>query len=463
VSVSHRIATACLGLTLAFALGCSEAPRSNLLVVAVDTLRWDHLGVYGNSREVSPEIDSLAQSGVRFERAYATAPWTQPSVASMLTGLHPASHGADRLLRVLPDSAHTLAERLAEQGYVTAAVVSHYLIGPRFGFDQGFETFVHGSALGPGKFSTPGVSSRGTELLSRFAASDTPFFLFLHYFDPHYSYERHARYGFAASGGAGRLTGGESMEELRTLTPPPDEGERRFVRDLYDEEVRFTDSGIGTVLRAIDRLGLRDDTIVVLVADHGEEFYERGWLGHTRTLHEELVRVPLILRVPGAGPAVVRESVSLAGLMPTLLDLLGQSAGRAEEHQAGSFAALVRGQERWVPQPIYLETEFFRNAAEGALAGEGELERRHALIVGDLKLIEDRMTGSRRLYDLGDDPLEERDLAASAAPGTRGDLEEKLRATAERFGDERLEGAAGELAPSAEEVRLLRELGYIAE
>jgi arylsulfatase A-like enzyme len=218
------------------------------------------------------------------------------------------------------------------------------------------------------------------------------------------------------------------------------------------------------VLRALDRLKLAESTVVVLVADHGEEFYERGWLGHTRTLHEELVRVPLIVSAPEMAPAVVDDPVSLTGLMPTLLDLLGiRPRERDGAAQAGSFAPLVRGEPHSNREPIYLSTEFFRHAGGDTHAEAGELERRHALIVGDVKLIEDRASGRQQLYDLRDDPLERRDLIETIGSRTRSELEELLRAVAERSRAERLEGAAESTAPSAQELRLLRELGYIAE
>ena len=433
-----------------FAAGCAQPPEHNLLLIVVDTLRADHLGSYGYERSVSPEIDELASRGVRFERAYATAPWTQPSVASILTGLYPASHGADRLLRVLPASADTLAERLQQAGYTTAAVVSHYLLGPRFGFDQGFETFVHGTAVDAGRFSTPGVSTRANELLGRLAREERPFFLFLHYFDPHYAYERHPHFGYAAAEGVGRLTGKQSVEELRALEPPPDAAETAFVRDLYDEEIRFTDAGIGRVLDQLARLGLADSTVVVLVSDHGEEFWERGWLGHTRTLHDELVRVPLIVRSPGIAPRTVSEPISLVAMVPTLLELLGLEAGAS---QAGSFASLLRSDAGYAGEPIYLETEYFARGPQATRP-----ERKHAVIEGTWKLVEDRVSGVRRLYDLAADPNEQR-----ALPSTNPQLEQKLEAAAARFAAQRLEGAPDPVVPSRQEKALLRALGYIAE
>ena len=263
----------------------------------------------------------------------------------MLTGLHPASHGADRLLRVLPDSAHTLAERLAEQGYATAAVVSHYLIGPRFGFDQGFRDLRPRVGARPREVLDPRRPRPAERSCSPASPpSDTPFFLFLHYFDPHYSYERHARYGFAASGGAGR-----SAEESRwrSCGLSHHRRTRASVASCATSTTRKCDSPTRASAPCCAR-SIASDSATTRSSSSWpitERSSTSGAGSATREpFTEELVRVPLILRVPGAGPAVVRESVSLAGLMPTLLDLLGQSAGRAEDDQAGSFAALVRGE-----------------------------------------------------------------------------------------------------------------------
>ena len=464
-SVVSPAAAIALGVAL---LACGPGPRHNLVVIAVDTLRWDHVGSYGADRDTSPSIDALARSGTRFERAYASAPWTQPSVASMLTGLYPASHGVDRLLRVLPDSADTLAEVLQRAGYATGCVVSHFVIGPKFNFDQGCDTFVHGSALGGGRFSTPGVTERSTELLDQLARDGRPFFLFVHYFDPHYDYQRHRRYGFAAES-QGRLTGGETIAELRALSPPPNAAERQFVRDLYDEEVRFTDAGIGRLLAKLGRTGKADNTVVVVVADHGEEFFDRGWLGHTRTLYEELLRVPLVIRTT-AGAAIgrtVHEPVSLVALPPTLLELVGVDRDGLP-FQARSFASLVHGKPGWEPEPVYAETEYWRhdpNAAPDPATGElvgTQLERRHAVIRGRYKLIVDRNTRLPELYDLVADPREQNDLYA-ANPRVAEEMERLLEAQAERAAAGRLSGAATAGPPSAAERAMLEQLGYIAD
>ena len=459
-------------LVAAAALACSEAAPKNAVVIVVDTLRRDHLGAYGYARDTSPHLDTLAAEGTRFDRAYATAPWTQPSVASMLTGLHPGSHGADRLLRSLPAAARTLPEILAAEGYATGCVVSHFLVGPRFGFDQGCETMIHGSALGVSAFSTPGVTERGTELLEAWALERRPFLLWLHYFDPHYEYRRHPGTGFAA-GAVGRLDGEQSVAELRSLAPPPSDAEAGFVRDLYDEEVRFTDAGIGRLLRRLEHIGLAKQTVVVVVADHGEEFWERGWLGHTRSLHDELLRVPLVIRAPGA-PAgrVATAPVSLVGLVPTLLELLDIETDTS--FQAGSFASLVTGTgRRFEPEPVLGETEFWRQALDervspavrdrGALraVGADDLVRRQALVQGRHKLIRDPATGAVELYDLERDP-EERDDLALRESGLARELTASLELRIRETHGARLEGAAAPDGPTDEERALLRSLGYRA-
>jgi arylsulfatase A-like enzyme len=307
------------------------------VIVVVDTLRFNHLGCYGYERNTSPSVDRFAGEAVRFDRAYASSSWTQPSVASMLTGLHPGAHTVFRMERSLPDTAETLAEILKDEGYATAAIISHRLIGTGTNFDQGFEVFDELHAKGYRYRSTPGVTAKAISLLEGFAREERPFFLLVHYFDPHYNYNRHSAFGFAPKS-AGRLKGIESIKKLRAL-PDPTPAEIGLVEGLYDEEVRYTDQGFGRLLAALEELNLKEKTMIVFTADHGEEFYERGWLGHTRTLYEEIIRVPLLVRMPKGrnGGEVVRDQVSLVGLTPTVLDIMGvDTAGK--EYDGPSFA-----------------------------------------------------------------------------------------------------------------------------
>jgi arylsulfatase A-like enzyme len=384
----------------------------------------------------------------------------------MITGLHPSSHKVERLLRVLPESAETLAEVLARAGYVTGSVVSHWLIGSEFGFDQGCDFFLEGHARGgPDALTSPGVSSEAGQLLGTLARDERPFFLLVHYFDPHYAYKRHPEYGFAKAS-AGRLSGEESIEELRALKPPPDEEERGLLRDIYDEEIRYTDAGIERLLSELERLGLYDDTLIVFTADHGEEFFERGWVGHTRTLYDELIRVPLVIRLPGSREAgrVVREAVSLVSLMPSLLDLMGvDRAGLSV--QGPSFAPLLTGKGGYRPGTLYSEVDRYSEGIGRSAVSEGLVPRemilKHAIVSGRFKLIVDRLSGERELYDLERDPQERENLAARE-PEIVQTLVQQLAQRAAEAGSRPLARVGEERIQTQNEQEMLRQLGYIS-
>jgi arylsulfatase A-like enzyme len=417
-------------------------------MIVVDTLRVDHVGAYGYGRDVSPAVDALADDGVRFERAYSVAPWTQPSVATVITGLYPSSH------------------KLGRAGYVTGSVVSHWLIGSEFGFDQGFDFFLEDQARGgPDALTSLAVSTEASQLIEVLARDERPFFLLVHYFDPHYAYTRHPEYGFAKPS-AGRLSGEERIEELRALKPPPDEEERGFLRDLYDEEIRYTDAGIERLLGALKRLGLYDDTLIVFAADHGEEFFERGWVGHTRTLYDELIRVPLLIRLPGSREAgrVVGEAVSLVSLMPSLLDLMGvDRAGLSP--QGPSFAPLLTGEGGYQPSALYSEVDRYSEGIGRSAASEGLVPRemilKHAIVSGRFKLIVDRLRGERELYDLERDP-QEGDNLAGREPEILQTLTQRLAQTAAEAGSRPLARVGEERIQTENEQEMLRQLGYIS-
>jgi arylsulfatase A-like enzyme len=430
--------------------------RPNVLFIVIDTLRFDHVGCYGAARETTPAIDALAADAVRFERAYATAPWTIPSVGSMLTGLYPSRHTATSFPRQLPDDVQTLAEILKREGYATAGVVSHWAIGTRFNFQQGYDVYLESEARGHDHVSTPGVTRQALEQLEALAAGDRPFFLFVHYFDPHYNYLRHPEYGFAPPS-AGRLKGGEPIGKLTRMTADMSPEEAQFLRDLYDEEIRFTDAGIGRLLDKLDVLGHRGDTLIVLTADHGEEFLDHGQLGHTKTLYEELVRIPLIVRERSdSRPGVtVEQPVSLVSLPPTILDVLGVDPSPFS-FQAASIEPLRAGSRSGEPDVVFFEVDFVPVDKQGP---RKEVHKKG--IVGErYKLIRDDTTLRAELYDLGVDGGEDTDLA-----GRQPELASELLAALDRA--IALAGARGrdarERILDEEEIRRLRGLGYLGD
>jgi arylsulfatase A-like enzyme len=432
------------------------AERLNIVLIVIDTLRYDRLGSYGSGRETSPELDRFAQSAVRVERAYAPAPWTIPSIASMMTGLYPGNHGATKLESEPHADLSMLAEVLKREGYVTGAVVSHVLL-QRSGFRQGFDQYQY-TALGDPHLtvSSDAVTSQAQALAGRLAFAPEPFFLFVHYFDPHYSYRRHPEYGFAAPS-AGRLREGQDIEELHEMAADLSDEELEFLRDLYDEEIRHTDAAIGRLLKSLEERGIDEETLVLIVGDHGEEFVEHGGLGHSRTLYDEVLRVPLLIRDPRdtSTRRVIEGPVSLVALMPTILDLVGVDAGGLH-FQAQSFAPLLSSHTS--------DSTGFDRPDSDIIFSEVDVEpwqaHKKAIVVAGFKLIRDDASKRIELYDLKTDPKERLDLSESAP-----DTVARLLPLLERQIEFVREGAGDELLRriSHQELEQLRSLGYVGD
>ena len=390
-----------------------EAPEQppNILLITVDTLRADHVGAWGYSRDTTPAIDALTEKSLVFERAYSPAPWTLPAVASLHTGLYPTAHTIQRPRAALPSEVVTLAEILQREGWVTASVTSNSLLSERFGYGQGFDFYDTGDAIDHAHISTPGVTQTARDHLANFAESEQPFFLSVLYFDPHYDWLSHGM-GFAAES-AGRLLGGETIHELRDMAA---EGsglsveEISHIRDRYDEEVRFTDQGIGTLLFELEALGLSDNTIVLFTADHGEEFMEHGWLGHTRFLYDGMIHVPLAIydpRTPQKG-ARIAAPVSTVSVTPTLVELAGLDAGKYAFGER-SLAPLLSGEVDFPFGPVFSEVNF-KAAQEKNNEKDAHFK---AVIDGATKFI--RVPGKQifEAYDTDMDPGEQSDLVQS--------------------------------------------------
>jgi arylsulfatase A-like enzyme len=443
-----------LGALVACTATSSQPP--NVLLIVVDTLRHDHVGCYGATRDTTPALDALATEAVRFERAYSPAPWTMPAVASMLTGLHPSGHGLTRV-GALTGEARTLAEILQQHGYATTGIVSHLLLGARFGFDQGFAEFVESYSATPHHdVSTQRVTRQARQALERMAGQQRPFFLFVHYFDPHYHYKRHAQYGFAPET-SGRLDGDETIQELRELMLDLTPDELNFIKALYDEEVRHTDAGVGRLLAALSELDVDRNTLVIVTSDHGEEFLDRGWLGHTRTLYDELVRVPLLIRLPekNYSPKVSDVPISLTALTPTILDLVGVDS-MPFDFQARSFSRMLDAGTTELGGDVLSEVDFIPFNS-----GKWVREVHKKSVVADRhKVVRDDTTGLVEVYDLADDPGETRNLAPE-----RPELAARLLSRLEEWVAE-----AGSNALTLEDVLLeeqqidkLRSLGYVGQ
>ena len=371
----------------ACAASCSDPePPRNLLVIAVDTLRADRLGTYGYSRPTSAGIDELFESAVVFEDAHSTAPWTLPSFASLMTSTHVSTHRCWQRASKLDESFTTLAEVMASQGFHTRSIVSHTFLGTPYGLAQGFvehdESLVYDDRTSSHAISSPPVTQKAIAFLEQTAgrADADPWFLWVHYFDPHIAYQAHR---------------GVS-ERFGTREDP----------DLYDGEIAFTDHHIARLLRKLEQLGFADDTVVAFVSDHGEEFFEHGRKGHGKTLFQEVLRIPFAIRVPGIEPRRVQDTVSVVDFMPTMLELF-ELPPPPTPLAGNSLLGLMRGQHRAERDVLMQAHPVLRQA------------RLDAFIHGRWKLIREvpdegksRSTYSLLLFDHDADPGETRDLAA---------------------------------------------------
>ena len=412
------------------AAGCSNEPRDgianaprNLLIVSVDTLRADALGLYGYGRPTSPHIDEAASSAFVFERAYSTSSWTLPAMASLMTSEDPRTHGCVAKKRKLPQHFETVAEVLAAADFATGAVTSHLFISKDYGFDQGFELFdeelMHESMDAPHRaISSPGITERGVRWLRARAAEPdaSRWFLWLHYFDPHRNYLPHP--GISKSFG------------------------RDEMRSLYDGEIAFTDVHIGHLFQELASLGLEDDTLVVFVADHGEEFQEHGDWGHGKALYEEVVRIPLWMRVPGHQGERIESPVSIVDIMPTVLELLDV---RAPAVAGTSLAPTMTGTAHVERGPVLLKLE------DSGLEG---------IVSGNWKLVRDVNTGVAELFDSSVDRYDQNDLAAAQPARVTTLLQALERETIQAESRSR---GLGNHEATDEQLKALEDLGYVGD
>ncbi|MFH0945230.1 MAG: sulfatase, partial [Planctomycetota bacterium] len=419
----------------------------DLVLITVDTLRVDRLDLYGAERQTSPGLTALAASGITFERAISQAPWTLPAMASIHTSLFPGQHGAIQVNRRLGQKAVTVAEVLAQNGYRTAAVVSHLFCSRRFGFGQGFERFDQ-TLLATEKDMTSERLTRAA-LKSYGLSGEGPRFLWVHYFDPHFSYLRHPEYGYA-DGYEGPLSDEVKFEDLGGLEgPAPGQisaEDARYALAVYDEEIRHTDRWIAELVEGIRDAASGREVVFVLTSDHGEYFFERGRFGHGKDVYKELVHVPLILAgdLPGGERGVrVERFVETASIPATLMELAGISG-----HPFRGIS-LLSGDDP-------------RQASGGAVYSEGNYawgtdQRKRAVIVDPWKLIENLDDGSLELYEVRQDPEELIDRIEDERVGA---IVERLSALLRSFSERNTSGPADQIIVSEEERRRMEALGY---
>jgi choline-sulfatase len=397
----------------------------NLLLVSIDTLRADHLGCYGYPAAKTPNLDRLSRAGITFDEAICAAPLTLPSHSTLLTGLSPVSHGVrDNANFKLADDFVTLAEVLRANGYSTGAAVGAYILDARFGLNQGFTYYDDDLSAGrqPSLFGYPErTADKVTDSAIRWLGGvKQPFFFFAHYYDVHAPYE------------------------------PPQAFASLFPGHPYDGEIAYTDSEIGRLLAYLDGRKMLKHTLVAIVADHGEGLGEHGENTHGILLYEGTLRVPLIIRPPegsrftrgGAGKHIA-EPVSLMDVFPTLLEMLGYEQMGSTDGR--SLVPAIQG-KRLEPKPLYFESMSSYFAYRWSPL-RGVRFNQWKYILGP----------NSQLYNLADDPAEDRNLAqADTAQADR------LRAAVLAAASEEPGTVSPQARISAADAQNLRALGYVS-
>ena len=411
LGLKHSNATSIIILLLSFAFvlfGCSHDKGPNIILVSIDDLRADHLGCYGYSRNTSPNIDSFAKRNIVFKHCYVHEPWTLPSHISMLTSLYPITHGVDQRHRLNQDIL-TLAEVLDNEGYMTMGFVS---AGPwmhaKYGFGQGFKIYRSGKLEETAADRNAFIG----DYLKKY--KEEKLFLFIHYFDVHSDanklpynapppYENLFSDGYDGNvqDGSGNFSASEYLSYVNEHQIRLKENDLNYIISLYDNGIAYMDKCMEDLFDMLKEMDLFDDSLIIITADHGEEFQEHGYMLHSNPYYyEEIMHVPLLVKLPKADnhlngrkrEKVVDGLVESIDIMPTILDLIGTQGPKI---QGKSLMGLIDGNEKG-------KEYVFGFGSTGSVFMRSERWK----MLNDSGLKEGRF----KLFDLHSDPMEKTNL-----------------------------------------------------
>lgn len=357
-----------------------KEPKTSILLITIDSLRPDHMGIYGYTRNTTPNLDKLGEESAVFLNAYSNAPITPTSLTSLLTSIHPHDHQVNWNGK-LSSNYTTLAEILRLHGYHTEAYVSHYILTPEYGLNQGFDYYDY-SVLNKGDPHNITSSKELTDkAIGRLDNTTEPFFIWIHYFDTHYDYLNHTGFEYGNNSDI----------------------------DLYDSEIAYTDYHINRLLDKLKQKELFNKTIIVILADHGEEFREHGNILHNNAPYQELIHIPLIIKTPTTKKQRIQETIDETDIMPTLLKLLETPI---PEGLYGTAIPMQKNEFKTKNKTIY---------AERLKDSKCIIEDKNKLIIktseGNINSIE--------LYNLQEDPKEKNNITETEKQKTT-ELQNKL-------------------------------------
>lgn len=441
--VRRLLELCCLVALLSVECRSHETRKPHILLILMDTLRADHLGCYGYSRNTSPNIDAMAQNGIFFKYAYTVSPWTNPTIASIFTGqfpqaIFPTAVHEEAITQVLPKELNTTAELLKANGYKTIALIDHPGIGPELQYDQGFDVFVKLFEKGNfGQWSRTDVDYVLKEFNEQMdAARGKRVFLYLHLVYPHMPYRPPPPYDTMFGTGFTKL----SQEE------------RQGIINMYDGEIRQTDDAIGRINEELQKRKLTDETYVLVTSDHGEAFWEHGRFTHGNSYFDEVLRIALVITGPrnAVKPAQISEPVSNIDIFPTILHLAS-----VEPPQGTPGKSLLRyaTDSSRAPEPGFI---FSENASSKDIHST-------ACLCQNRKYVHEPgvPNNPHLLYDLSRDPEEKRNLAAEGV--LYSDLQKRMLEHLQENKNRRSRLSVKSVEPDDETKERLRALGYVDE
>ena len=435
--------------------GCTSSKSSTskdtgntIVLVVIDTVGYNRVL---ENPEQAPFIRSLTRSSAIFTNAFSTAPWTKPSIASIITGVYPLGHGVTHPRSRIKKSVPTMAEIFRERGYATGGVVSHVFLAPRTDYKRGFDSYRLTSFKGHvhDSITAEQVTTMGLEWLKNEQKKGTKNkLLFLHYFDPHYNYKHHQEFD-RTSWYKGSLSDAMNFGEFKKRKDSLTSDDLRYIKGLYEEEVLETDKELKRLYKGITDLKLKNETTLIITADHGEAFKDHDHLGHGYQLYNELVHVPLIVHAPSRiGAQTINSVVSTMDILPTLLDLTGNKDKSSQMHGVSFAPALVgKTAAKKSSRVVVSELQYHANHISGVL--------------WPWKAIFNKDDGTWQFFNLERDPVEKKPLVGTDIPNAINDT---LRTTIESYDSGELvshsEEKESEIEYTAEELEVLKTLGY---
>ena len=454
------IVVAVAGVAVFYLSNRKQRRAPNVILITLESLRPDHVGCYTGPKATTPALDAFARESMVYEKAYSVTSWTLAAHASIFTGLYPTAHQAVGPIDKLHNSYETLTEILAKRGYQTAGFSSGPYLRKTHNLTQGFEYYDEESSSikhvdAHGDVTNPHMLASITSFLEQKQDRNRPLYLFAYFWDPHYDYIPPAPYNREFVGPDAEFCDVTEFGLKQKIHPGSSLAQLAYVKSQYDGEIRWTDEHLGRLFQLLRDKGLWDDTLIVVTSDHGEEFFEHGSKGHKNNLFVESVHVPLIVKYP-RGTETGRDSrlASLVDVLPTILEVTDTPV------EIPMHGRSLLKSDPPAARDIYFELQ---SVWYHQRDGRTEVEKREFLAIqqGDYKLISEPGARQTALYNVREDPGEQKDLL----PGARTHAQVLLNQLQEWQAQMALTrsffevGDEGTLSP--EELERLRSIGYL--